>query len=134
MCAVGYREVNEVARAIDADVTVVSLEPTSVEGVLNSISTVGAMTDAEESAVDVVADLRERLQKLETRLAQRRERASHRFAWSAWSGSTRRSRLVTGSPSRSAGRAAGTCWGARANGRSGPRGTRSVRSTRRCSC
>ena len=74
VCAVGYREVNEVARAIDADVTVVSLEPTSVEGVLNSISTVGAMTDAEESAVDVVADLRERLQKLETRLAQRRER------------------------------------------------------------
>ncbi|HSS36925.1 MAG TPA: cobalamin-binding protein, partial [Patescibacteria group bacterium] len=74
VCAVGYREVNEVARAIDADVTVVSLEPTSVEGVLNSISTVGAMTDAEESAVDVVADLRERLQKLETRLAERRER------------------------------------------------------------
>ena len=74
VCAVGYREVNEVARAIDADITVVSLEPTSVEGVLNSISTVGAMTDAEESAVDVVADLRERLQKLETRLAQRRER------------------------------------------------------------
>ena len=74
VCAVGYREVNEVARAIDADVTVVSLEPTSIEGVLNSISTVGAMTDAEESAIDVVADLRERLEKLETRLAQRRER------------------------------------------------------------
>ena len=69
-----YREVNEVARAIDADVTVVSLEPTSIEGILNSISTVGAMTDAEDAAVDVVGDLRERLRKLETRLARRRER------------------------------------------------------------
>src|SRR4249920_3738218 len=42
VCAVGYREVNEVARAIDADVTVVSLEPTSIEGILNTIATVGA--------------------------------------------------------------------------------------------
>jgi iron complex transport system substrate-binding protein len=74
VCAVGYREVNEVARAIDADTTVVSLEPTSIEGILNSISTVGAMTDAEEAAIDVVADLRERLKKLETRLAKRRDR------------------------------------------------------------
>jgi iron complex transport system substrate-binding protein len=74
VCAVGYRQVNEVARAIGADVTVVSLEPTSIEGVLNSISTVGAMTDAEEAAVDVVGELRERLKKLETRLARRRGR------------------------------------------------------------
>ena len=56
VCAVSYREVNDVARAIDADITVVSLEPTSVEGVLNSISTVGAMTDAEDAAVDVVGE------------------------------------------------------------------------------
>ncbi len=73
VCAVGYREVNEVARTIDAEVRVVSLEPTSIEGILNSISTVGAMTEAEDAAVDVVADLRERLKKLETRQARRRE-------------------------------------------------------------
>jgi iron complex transport system substrate-binding protein len=73
VCAVGYREVNEVARTIDADVRVVSLEPTSIEGILNSISTVGAMTEAEDAAVDVVAGLRERLKKLETRQARRRE-------------------------------------------------------------
>jgi iron complex transport system substrate-binding protein len=74
VCAVSYREVNEVARAIDAEITVVSLEPTSIEGILNSISTVGAMTDAEDAAVDLVAELRERLKKLDTRLAQRHER------------------------------------------------------------
>jgi iron complex transport system substrate-binding protein len=73
VCAVGYREVNEFVRMIDADVRVVSLEPTSIEGILNSISTVGAMTEAEDAAVDVVADLRERLKKLETRQARRRE-------------------------------------------------------------
>ena len=32
VCAVSYREVNEVARAIDADITVVTLEPTSHRG------------------------------------------------------------------------------------------------------
>ena len=73
VCAVSYRQVNEVARAIDADISVVSLEPTSIEGILNSIATVGAMAEAEEEALDVVAGLRGRLQKLETRLAKRRE-------------------------------------------------------------
>ena len=73
VCAVSYRQVNEVARAIDAEISVVSLEPTSIEGILNSIATVGAMAEAEEEALDVVAGLRGRLQKLETRLAKRRE-------------------------------------------------------------
>ena len=49
VCAVSYREVNEVARAIDADITVVSLEPTSIEGILNTITTVGAMAEAEDA-------------------------------------------------------------------------------------
>ena len=42
VCAVSYREVNEVARTIDADIQVVSLEPASVEGIFNTITTVGA--------------------------------------------------------------------------------------------
>src|SRR5215207_709365 len=46
VCAVSYREVNEVARAIDAEITVVSLEPTSLEGIFNTITTVGAMAEA----------------------------------------------------------------------------------------
>lgn len=72
VCAVSYQQVNEIARTIDAEIRVVSLEPTSIEGILNSIATVGAMTDAEDAAVDVVAELRERLKRLETRLARRR--------------------------------------------------------------
>jgi iron complex transport system substrate-binding protein len=77
VCAVSYREVNEVARAIDADITVVSLEPTSIEGILNTISTVGAMAEAEDAAVDVIESLRERLGAVEERVAERRE-AGHR--------------------------------------------------------
>jgi len=73
VCAVSYREVNEVARAIDADITVVSLEPTSIEGILNTISTVGAMTEAEDAALDLVESLRARLSTLEGRVQARRD-------------------------------------------------------------
>jgi iron complex transport system substrate-binding protein len=73
VCAVSYREVNEVARAIDADITVVSLEPTSIEGIFNTITTVGAMTEAEDPAVDVVESLRERLGAVEAKVQARRD-------------------------------------------------------------
>src|SRR6476660_7178560 len=61
VCAVSYRAVNEAVRTIDADITVVSLEPTTIEGILNTITTVGAMTEAEDAAIDLVESLRERL-------------------------------------------------------------------------
>jgi iron complex transport system substrate-binding protein len=77
VCAVGYREVNEVARQLDGDVSVVSLEPTSIEGILNSIQTVGAMTEAEDAAVDVVEGLRERLKAVEEIVVGRRDHGFH---------------------------------------------------------
>ena len=73
VCAVSYREVNEVARAIDADITVVSLEPTSIEGIFNTIATVGAMAEAEDAAVELVETLRERLGAIEAKVQERRE-------------------------------------------------------------
>jgi iron complex transport system substrate-binding protein len=73
VCAVSYQEVNEVARRIDADITVVSLEPTSIEGILNTITTVGAMTEVEDAAIDLVEALRERLGAVEQRVTKRRE-------------------------------------------------------------
>src|SRR5260221_5275957 len=73
VCAVSYREVNEVARAIDAEITVVSLEPTSIEGILNTITTVGAMTEAEDAAVDLVESLRQRLGVVEQQVQARRD-------------------------------------------------------------
>jgi iron complex transport system substrate-binding protein len=73
VCAVSYREVNDVARTIDAAITVVSLEPTSIEGIFNTISTVGAMTDSEDAAVELVEGLRTRLGIIETRVQERRQ-------------------------------------------------------------
>src|SRR4051794_14413077 len=73
VCAVGYREVSDTVRALELETTVISLEPTSVEGILNTITTVGAMSDAEDAAVDLVARLRERLNEIETRAQPRRD-------------------------------------------------------------
>lgn len=77
VCAVSYREVNEVARAIDAAITVISLEPTSIEGIFNTITTVGAMAEAEDPAVELVESLRDRLGAVEAQVQARRE-AGHR--------------------------------------------------------
>ncbi len=76
VCAVSYREVTqavrEMGRETGADTSVVSLEPTSVEGILNSISTVGAMAEAEDEAVGLIEILRERLGAIENRVLERR--------------------------------------------------------------
>lgn len=72
-CAVSYADVNEVVRRIDADIAVVSLEPTSIEGILHSITTVGAMTEVEDAAIELVEQLRTRLDAVEQRVAVRRE-------------------------------------------------------------
>lgn len=73
VCAVSYREVSEAVRAIDADIRVMSLEPTSIEGILNTITTVGAMTEAEDAAVALVEELRERMLDVEETVVERRE-------------------------------------------------------------
>ena len=73
VCAVSYREVNEVARRIDADITVVSREPTSIEGIFHTITTVGAMAEVEDAAIDLVESLRERLGAVEQRVTRRRD-------------------------------------------------------------
>jgi iron complex transport system substrate-binding protein len=73
VCAVSYREVNDVARAISADITVVSLEPTSIEGIFHTITTIGSMTEAEDAAIELVESLRERLRAVEETVQKRRE-------------------------------------------------------------
>jgi iron complex transport system substrate-binding protein len=77
VCAVGYEEVNAVVRRIEADIQVVSLEPTSIEGIFHTITTVGAMAEVEDAAIDLVESLRERLGAVERRVAERRD-AGHR--------------------------------------------------------
>jgi iron complex transport system substrate-binding protein len=86
VCAVSYREVNEVAREIDTDIRVVSLEPTSIEGIFHTITTVGAMAESEDAAIDLVESLRVRLRSIEETVQKRREAdfASPRIVGLEW--------------------------------------------------
>jgi iron complex transport system substrate-binding protein len=72
VCAVSYRDVAEAVRLAGTDSEIVSLEPTSIEGIFNSISTVGAMAEAEDEAVGLIEILRERLARIENRVLERR--------------------------------------------------------------
>jgi iron complex transport system substrate-binding protein len=58
-------------------VTVVVLDPVSLEGIFHAIATVGAMTDAEDEAVGLVEILRERLADVEEIAAERRAEGHH---------------------------------------------------------
>jgi iron complex transport system substrate-binding protein len=73
VCAVSYRRVNEAVREMGASATVLSLEPSSIEGIFNTISTVAAMADAEDAAVELLETLRTRLGEIESRVQERRE-------------------------------------------------------------
>ena len=72
VCAVSYAEVSRAVRQLAGEATVISLEPSSIEGILNTISTVGAMADAEDEAVGLLELLRERLAEVESRVLERR--------------------------------------------------------------
>lgn len=52
--------------------TVVTLAPATIEGILHAISTVGAMTSAEDEALGLVEILRERLADVEEAVVRRR--------------------------------------------------------------
>jgi iron complex transport system substrate-binding protein len=71
--AVGYRAAGDAVARLGLGAEVIRLDPTSVEGVLNAIQAVGAMTEAEEEAMDVAVGLRERLHALEKIVLGRRE-------------------------------------------------------------
>jgi iron complex transport system substrate-binding protein len=72
VCAVSYRDVAEAVRLAGTESEIISLEPTSIEGILNSISTVGAYSEAEDEAVGLIELLRERLARIENRVLERR--------------------------------------------------------------
>jgi iron complex transport system substrate-binding protein len=70
--AVSAGQATEAARELPGEVTVVSLDPVSIEGIFNAISTVGAFAEAEDEAVGLLELLRSRLGVLEDRVLERR--------------------------------------------------------------
>lgn len=72
-CGVTSERALEVVRRLGLEATVTALEPTSVEGIFHSISTVGAMAGAEGSAMRLVERLRGRLGRIERKVEKRRD-------------------------------------------------------------
>jgi iron complex transport system substrate-binding protein len=72
---VEYAEVSSIVGGMPGEVTLVAMAPETIEGILNSIATVGAYTEAEYEAVGLIEVLRERLAGVEqggVRSARRR--------------------------------------------------------------
>lgn len=72
VCAPSGASVTELARAIDPGITVVTLEPSSLEGIFNTISTIGAMTETEHKALGLLSRLRGRLGRIEQKVEKSR--------------------------------------------------------------
>lgn len=72
VCAPSGASVTEIAHAIDPAITVLTLEPTSLEGILNSISSIGAMTETEHKALALLSRLRGRLGRIEQKVQKSR--------------------------------------------------------------
>jgi iron complex transport system substrate-binding protein len=71
VCAVSYTDVARAARLLDAGTQVVSLEPRSIEEILDNVALVGRLTGADEEARRVLDDAHERLGRLRDSTASR---------------------------------------------------------------
>ena len=76
-CGIARAQVARALRSSGTEAEVVSLEPTSIEGILHTITTIGAMTSAEDEAIGLVELLRERLGAIEEQVQQRRSAGVH---------------------------------------------------------
>jgi iron complex transport system substrate-binding protein len=69
VCAVSYDQVSGAVRRMSVDIPVLSLEPSSLADILNSILAVGVATDRANDAAQVVRSLRERVAAVEAQSA-----------------------------------------------------------------
>jgi iron complex transport system substrate-binding protein len=65
VCAVSYEQVSAMITLIDGSVTVVSLEPKTLQQIFESIVQVGRLTDREEVAVSLVRNLTKRVSQIQ---------------------------------------------------------------------
>ncbi|MEO7672508.1 MAG: cobalamin-binding protein [Pyrinomonadaceae bacterium] len=67
VCAVSYKQVQKAARMYVADSTVISLEPNTIEGIFETIKTVGELANVPSKADEIVTGLRRRLDAVKER-------------------------------------------------------------------
>jgi iron complex transport system substrate-binding protein len=73
VCGPTARRVRATIERLGIDATVVGLEPSSIEGIFHSASTVGAMAGAEAAAMRLVERLRGKLGRIERKVQKRRD-------------------------------------------------------------
>lgn len=59
--------------SLDPQPQIVTLDPSSIEGVLHAISTVGSMTESEDEAIDLIEELREGVAEIEQKVLVRQD-------------------------------------------------------------
>lgn len=64
VCAVGFDQVEQASRILKSDISIISLEPESVEDILQNIKTVGKFTKKLKKAESEIKKLKQRLQKV----------------------------------------------------------------------
>ena len=69
----GSRQIREALRESSGEPVVVSLNAVSVEGIFHSITTIGAMAEAEDDAIELIEVLREELGDLEQHVLVRHD-------------------------------------------------------------
>jgi iron complex transport system substrate-binding protein len=70
VCAVSYKTVSQAARAFESDVSVVSLEPNTIDDILANIRMVGEITGRTEEAGKLIAALTGRLNRVREKTAE----------------------------------------------------------------
>ncbi|EKD91312.1 MAG: Substrate-binding protein of ABC transporter [uncultured bacterium] len=69
VCAVGFNKVKKAARILDSDVKIISLEPESVEDILDNIKTVGDYTNSRARSRKIVQKLRKKIDFLASHIS-----------------------------------------------------------------
>src|SRR5712692_7756086 len=64
VCAVSYTKVKEAARVLEADTRIISLEPTSLEEIIDNILLVGKMTSRFGEAEKLAAQMLQRINRV----------------------------------------------------------------------
>src|SRR5712692_8550299 len=67
VCAVSYTKVKEAARVLEADTRIISLEPTSLEEIIDNILLVGRMTGKVSRAEELASQLSLRIERVKER-------------------------------------------------------------------
>jgi iron complex transport system substrate-binding protein len=81
VCAVSYKEVQHAARVLDGRTKIVSLEPNSLDDVLDTILLVGELTGRRQTAQTNVGELRARLDRVRERVRDLRRPRVYAMEW-----------------------------------------------------